>query len=126
MKYRKAARRIVSVLAMMAMVVSLTACSEMTREEYRDEMTDQACKEYYGRCGEIGPGKTYATKDECTVKVKSQVNDMWPANKCDDGRIDENKFDGCMKRASAASCSNLLDWMSFLALSLPDSNSMPA
>ncbi len=114
MKYRRAVKRISSILAIMALGVSLTACSETTREEYRDEMTDQACERYYGRCDQVGPGKTYASKDECTVKVRAQINDMWPADKCDDGRIDESKFDACMTRVSNASCSNLLDWASFL------------
>lgn len=115
MKYRRAATRIVSVLAIMALGVSLTACSETTREEYRDEMTDQICQDYYGRCGKVGPGKTYASKDDCTVKVRVQINDMLPASKCDDGRIDEGKFEACMTRVSNASCSSLLDWTSFLA-----------
>lgn len=113
MKFRRAAIQIVSVLAIMAGALSLTACAETTREEYRDEMTEQACENYFGRCDQVGAGKTYKTQDECMVKIRPQINDMWPASKCDDGRIDEKKFDACMARASNASCSNLLDWTAF-------------
>lgn len=114
MKYRCAIKQNILVLAIMALGVSLSACSEMSREDYRDEMTDQACENYYGRCGEIGPGKTYASRDECEVKIRAQINDMWPASKCDDGRLDEDKFDSCMSRAGNASCTSLLDWTGFL------------
>ncbi len=114
MKFQRAAIRVLSILAITAFVFSLTACSETTREEYRDEMTDQACKNYYGRCDQVGPGKTYPSQDECTVKVRATINDMWPASKCDDGRIDQDKFDSCMTRAGNASCSSIVDWTAFL------------
>lgn len=113
MKYRSERIKLASILMITALFASLTACAEPTREEYRDDMTHHACNNYYGRCGRIGAGKTYATLDECIVKLKPTIDNMWPADKCDDGRIDESQFNACMDRVSNASCTSLWDWLSF-------------
>ncbi|MBA2662042.1 MAG: hypothetical protein H0U74_07075 [Bradymonadaceae bacterium] len=101
-------------LCLFCFIALSAACSDPTREEYRDEITEEACKSYES-CGDIGSGKTYSSKEDCEIKVRSNINDLWPADRCDDGRINPEKFDQCLDRARVVPCGNAFDFWSFVA-----------
>lgn len=99
-------QRLVIVLAALLGAMSfLAACSEPTREQYRDMAAEEVCDEAQ-RCDNLGE----ASYDDCIVENEARFNDLWPASECDGGRIDADAFETCMNRARTAACDeNILD-----------------
>ena len=79
----------------------------------RDLATIHSC-DWYAHCNEIGPGKTYQTRDECEVKVRASWTDAWPAAECDN-KIRPDDLDICLKAIDITSCGNFLDLYNTLA-----------
>jgi hypothetical protein len=83
----------------------LAACSEPTREDYRDMAAEEVCDEAE-RCDNLDDG----SYEDCILENEARFNDLWPASDCDDGRIDEDSFQSCMNRARTAACEdNIFD-----------------
>lgn len=93
-----------SLMALIPVALLATSCGE-SREEYRDEAAQIAC-ENEQRCGFIGDGKDYRTFDDCIVDKTDDFNRAWPSDRCQDDRINEEKFDTCMNRLSSIACEN--------------------
>jgi hypothetical protein len=86
-------------------LLALAACGDTDRTDYRDDMAEANCARLQ-ECGEIGPeeGQRYEDVEDCLLDKLSDFNDFWPASKCDDGRINEAKFEECHSRISTLSC----------------------
>ncbi len=100
----------------LALVISVmvTGCPEPSRESQRDTAADTRC----GRleeCGKIGSGETYSDFDDCVVSVRSDFNELWPAEECSDGRINEELFEGCLQDLRTGDCNeNFFDQLGFI------------
>jgi len=96
----------------------LTGCTEPSRESQRDTAADTYC-ERLEACGDVGAGQRYASMDDCAIAQRDFFNDLWPADKCSDGRINEERFDSCVADLEVAECSmnifDVLDVAEFLA-----------
>lgn len=87
-------------------------CLEPDREGYRDMAAEDYCLEAE-RCDMLG-NLDFGSYDDCEVDMRSNFNDRWPSNECDDGRIDPDAFDTCMNRALNHACTgSITDWLSF-------------
>lgn len=94
-----------AIIVLLAIGSFLSACSEPTREDYRDLAAEEVCDEA-DRCDNLGED----SYDDCIIENRDRFNDLWPASECDDGRIDEDSFESCMNRARTAACEeNILD-----------------
>lgn len=103
----------ITLLSLLVLIsISLTACGEPDRAEYRNMAADEVCNEL-DSCGNIGSGEQYDTYDDCIVEEESRFNSAWPANECED-RINADKFDNCMTRAKLAACGSWLDYLAAL------------
>lgn len=102
--------------AIFVILFLLAGCGEPDRADYRDSAADEVCSEAE-RCETLDDlfTESYASHSECVVEEKSRFNDMWPADECDNGRIDEEAFESCMDRARPAACDgNWTDYLSAL------------
>lgn len=80
-----------------------------------NSITDTAC-DRFEECDLIGTedGNRYATKDECKSDIKGDFQDLWPTDKCDDGRVNAPKFEECDKRAETYSCDeNIFEFITY-------------
>ena len=95
-----------------AMTLSSLACFAPSREDYRDDLAMAHC-ERLDACGKLN--STHGSLDDCLVKKRSDYNDLWPADKCSDGRINPDSAQACIARQSSRSCNaNFLDDLAFL------------
>lgn len=83
------------------------ACGNYSQPVARDRATAQAC-DFFQRCGDIGEGETFATRDACEVDVRAAFNRQWPVEECD-GKIRGEDLDRCLKAIEVTSCGNLWD-----------------
>lgn len=104
------------------MIASSIGCSaaddtvvEPSRETRVQYIANEACKRF-DECGNIGEGdgNTYPNMDECRSDMENKFYDLWPANECSDGRIDQAAYDNCVDRAQVYSCDdNLFEFISY-------------
>lgn len=113
MKKQTPARHAATIALLLLAALSLLAACGESRESYRDEAADVRC-EKADECGNIGPGQTYETLDDCFVEERARMNDWFPADKCGGGRIDEAKFEDCLARIDLAACNSFWDQVSLL------------
>ncbi len=73
----------------------------------RDAAARHMC-DWYQKCGEVGSGKTYATRDACDVKERSNWDSQFPLAKCD-GKVIASDLDVCLKAIDSTVCGNGLD-----------------
>lgn len=78
---------------------------EPSREEYREELAHAQCNRAQ-ECGQIGVDARYPDFEACLVSVRADVDDFWPADRCDD-RVDETIFDQCKQKLIETSCDGL-------------------
>jgi hypothetical protein len=99
----------VNVVAVMAVTLGVAAgCgSDHSQASARDAVTDASC-DWYMRCGEIGSGKAYATRDNCDVQVRANWDTAWPAEACD-GKINSEQLNICLEAIGLTECGNGLD-----------------
>ena len=83
----------------------------------RDAVTDASC-DYYARCGDIGAGKTYETRDSCEVQVRASWDNAWPVEACD-GKINAAQLNTCLSAIAATECANALDVLNTLLNKCP-------
>jgi hypothetical protein len=98
--------------------------AEATREQRIDALAGAVCDRYEDTsagCPGYGTGsdQKYATEADCENDFKSRASKMWPADRCDRGRIDANKYQSCVDRAKNFACStggqNIVDAISALS-----------
>lgn len=84
---------------------------EPSRDSRIESLASSACARYadtgagcpgYG----TGSGQTYATEGDCERAFSDRAADLWPADKCSDGRIDSARYQSCESRAKAFACSS--------------------
>lgn len=90
-----------------AAVLALSACGNISLESAIDRAADATCTNL-DKCGEIGEGRTYATRNACMVDYRATFQNSWPAGQCEDN-INPDGFDQCIGRIEIAQCGNLLD-----------------
>jgi hypothetical protein len=73
----------------------------------REQAAVRSC-DFYERCGNIGSGKTYATRDECMTKQRANWVDTWPTDRCD-GKLNGANLEVCLSAISATQCDNFID-----------------
>jgi hypothetical protein len=83
----------------------------------RDAVTEATC-DWYMDCGEIGAGKTHASRDSCEVQVRASWDSAWPAEACD-GKINSEQLDVCLDAIAITECGNGLDVLNTLVNKCP-------
>lgn len=119
--------------ALACSVLFSTACNddasddtivEPSRESRIDNLADEACDRYADTgagCPGYGTGSDhkYATEADCENDFRSKASDMWPADRCDNGRIDNSRYQTCIDRVKNFACSSggqsILDAVSALS-----------
>jgi hypothetical protein len=96
-----------------AAVLVAVGCGEPTRDERVRDISQTGC-DRFDACGEIGSGQRYDTYSECVSELEGYFYDLWPADACGQGQINESEFDNCMVEAENFPCnSNILDLGAF-------------
>lgn len=101
-------------LAATAAAFVVAACSDdpLTQPVARDRAAGAVC-DFAGRCGNIGDGKTYATRDSCLTSVKGMIEQNWPPAECK--KIVEAEYQVCLNSIEDGTCTNAgLDWVAIL------------
>jgi hypothetical protein len=107
-------------LALVAgLLFSLAACDDSSQPAARDRTAAAVCARY-NACGQVGPGKMYASAESCDIDQRAAWEKMWPAEECD-GRIDPVQLDICLQSINAAECMNGLDVLNILVNKCPKS-----
>jgi Family of unknown function (DUF6184) len=100
--------RLTRIVLIATFVVAMSCGGNSTSQPAaRDAATNASC-DYYARCGQIGAGKTYETRDSCEVQVRSFWEGQWPAADCD-GKIKSSALDICLGAISSTLCNNGVD-----------------
>lgn len=96
---------------------------EPSRESRIDSLASAVCNRY-GDTGAGCPGygsasgQKYATASDCEADFHTKAADLWPADKCGSGRIDNSRYELCVDRAKNYACSagaqNIVDAISAL------------
>lgn len=105
-------RLIFLTLVVALLAVALAGC-KTSRADYRDDIAESVCQEMQ-QCNAFGKDAHFADYDDCVTEVRNTYNDLWPADECSNGRIDDAKFKQCKQRAVSQACDgNILDMVSF-------------
>lgn len=85
----------------------------LTQPKARDNAANALC-DYAGRCGNIGDGQTYPTRDSCLTSAKGYIeNSVWPAADC--AKINQTSYNTCITSINNGECMNGLDLLSILS-----------
>ena len=89
-------------------------CSDepLTQPEARDQAASAVC-DYAGRCGNIGDGKAYATRDACLTTWKGNIQNSWPPETCK--KIVQAEYEVCLNSIKTGTCQNGLDVLVILS-----------
>ena len=88
------------------------ACGSDAQPAARDRVVTTVCNRL-DACGELAPGKTYASRDDCRIKQQDYWQNTWPPAECD-GKVSSSALDVCVSEVNAAQCGNALDFLSIL------------
>ena len=100
-------------LALSTAILFATGCGEPSRDERVMEISQQGC-DRFDSCGEIGSGERYETYSECVSELEGYFYDLWPADACGQGEINDIKYDECVVEAENYPCgSDLADLGAF-------------
>lgn len=103
------------ILGAVASLLLSTGCGEPNRDERVAEIAQTGC-DRFDACGEIGSGGRFDTYSECVSDLEGTFYDLWPADECSEGQINENAYETCVDRANNFPCdSNVFDQLSFAA-----------
>ena len=92
--------------------IAAGGCGEPDRAQHRDYVAEQVCREAE-RCDNLGHGGLHDSYDDCIIEEQKRFNDIWPENRCGDGRMDADAVDRCLDRALDVACDgNWADWLS--------------
>ena len=107
-----------SLVSLVAVVVfgafAAFGCSDdpLTQPAARDRAAGVVC-DYAGRCGNIGDGKPYATRDACMTTWKGNIQNLWPPETCK--KIVQSEYDVCLNSIKDGACANGLDLLAILS-----------
>jgi hypothetical protein len=96
---------------------------EPSRASRIESLAETACDRYSDTsagCPGYGTASNqkYADATACENDFKQKAENLWPVDKCDNGRIDATHFDTCVDRAKNYACStggqSVLDGISAL------------
>lgn len=96
---------------------------EPSRDDRINKLADEACDRYEDTddgCPGYGTGENqkYANETDCENDFRNAAVRLWPADRCDGGRIDNGRFETCLDRVEQYACStggqNFLDGISAL------------
>jgi hypothetical protein len=104
-------------LGLLAVGLAAGCGSDHSQASARDAVTDASCA-YYARCGDIGSGRTYETRDSCEVQVRASWDTAWPVEACD-GKINSEQLNVCLNAIGATECGNTLDVLNTLLNKCP-------
>ncbi len=94
--------------ASLVALLALAGCGgPLSQPAARDMATVHAC-DWFEKCGDIGSGKSYATRDSCDVGQRADWNNRWPLSKCD-GKVVPSDLDVCLRAIDSTVCANALD-----------------
>lgn len=97
-------------LALMPLVITLVACDDSdNRQSGRDTAALKAC-DYYERCEGFASGKTYSSRENCTLKLQATFEEWWKPEECE-GRIDQSSLDLCYAAIDTAECGSGGDFL---------------
>lgn len=87
--------------------------SDPSREERIQSIAVAACARYAdAEAGCPGYGTSsdqpYQTQADCLRDFEDKAGDLWPANECGNGRINDAKYRTCEDRAKVVACSQSL------------------
>lgn len=100
-------------LISVAALLFASACGEPTRDERVMDISQTGC-DRFDSCGEIGSGQRYETYSECVSELESTFYDLWPAEQCEAGQMNDSTYNTCRERAQNFPCdSGILDQLSF-------------
>lgn len=101
---------------MSGMIISMlvaAGCGEPSREERVQDIAQVGCDRWQ-ECGEIGPGERHESYAECRSSLESTFYDLWPAEQCEAGQMNDSTYNTCRERAQNFPCdSGILDQLSF-------------
>ena len=94
-------------LLMLCLVVSAVGCNTVAsvtkkQSDALTAVTNATC-DRYNSCGDIGPGKTYTSSDDCQTQVRAFWNDQWDVADCD-GHINGDQLTICTDAVSSTDC----------------------
>ncbi|MBS1151971.1 MAG: hypothetical protein H6Q89_3669 [Myxococcaceae bacterium] len=94
--------------ALLCVLLALAGCGgPLSQPAARDLATARSC-DWVAKCGEIGSGKSYASRDACEVGQRNDWNNRWSVGKCD-GKVIPSDLDLGLKAIDSTSCGNALD-----------------
>ena len=97
------ARPLALILGVLALVLS--GCVSVV--DAREGGANRSCR-FEDRCGNLGPGKRYATFAECLTAKRADFQRAWPTDRCD-GRINGQNLDICLQAIDNTQCNNIID-----------------
>jgi hypothetical protein len=50
-------------------------------------------------------GQKYADEKSCENDFQQQAENLWPVDKCNEGQIDDSRYNTCLSRAETYACS---------------------
>lgn len=104
----------IALFLVFGILVLSSACTP-TREDLRNDIAEATCRRAE-ECGKIGSGEKYSTYDDCYIDRQDFYNDLWPANDCGEGQINEKNAEDCITRAEIQSCdAGFFDNISFVS-----------
>jgi hypothetical protein len=113
-----------SALFAAASAAALTACGpvgetvddtavEPDRETRIQRISGTACDRFV-ECGDVGEDELFESYEACLDEQQDNFRDLWPADECNDGQIDDDSYRDCDVRAETYPCdSNVFDFLSY-------------
>lgn len=98
-------------LCLIVVALSVTGC--LSVEGAREGGAQRVCQ-FYARCGEVQPGETYDTFNDCMVDQRASFTRSWPTDRCQ-GRIDGQNLDVCYRAIENTQCGNVFDIIATLS-----------
>lgn len=93
--------------------VALVGSSCLTVDNAREQAAQRQCR-FAQRCGNIGPGQTFATLQECLTDARADWLNTWPTDRCD-GRINGDALNVCLVAIDNTQCNNFFDLVNTLS-----------
>jgi len=108
----------VTTLFTMSLLCAVPACSgnndaidntplEPSRDTRIQSLASTAC-DRYASCTGYGSDKPYATETDCKADFQSKASNLWPDSQCNNGQINNDRFEACVKSAEAVACNGTL------------------
>jgi hypothetical protein len=80
---------------------------EPSRDTRIESLASTACARYES-CTGYGAGKPYATEAACKADFQGKAASLWPDSQCNNGQINNTRFEACVQSAEAVACDGTL------------------